>query len=596
MVLAAAAQPVRAACSLGKEASLPVTMLGAEPTVEVKLDGKPARLTVDSGAFFSTLSPAGAGQLGLRTYPAPFGLHVMGVNGEAEVSATKVASFGLAGVQVPNVEFLVGGGSLDGAMGLMGLLGRNVLNVADVEYDLAHGQLNLLKPQGCGSQPLAYWSSTPPSVLEMSRRSDRDTSASGYVRINGHDLRATFDTGSNSSVLTRAGARKAGLSVDGPGAVRAGYTTGLGRKRLASWIVPVDSIKVGDEEIKHTKVRVGDLEMADVDMLIGADFFLSHHVYIANSQRRIYFTYNGGPVFDLSVKSNAAPPPEPTSTVAAASSPGAGAGASAPAASATPTTDEPTDADGYSRRGQAYVARRDYVHALADLSRAVELAPDNPRYLRERAQLRLATRQPFLAMADLDQVLKLTPDDAEAHLIRARLRASGRDRAGEEADVDAADKAAPKQADLRIALGSFYTALDRYDQAVAQYDQWLAAHAGDSREPAALNGRCWARALAGRELDKAQRDCDAALRLQPRTPAFLDSRGLVELRRGDLDRARADYDTALQLQPKLAFALYGRGVVRTRTGDATGGQADIAAAAAVDAQVAERARRAGVAP
>ena len=34
-------------------------------------------------------------------------------------------------------------------------------------------------------------------------------------------------------------------------------------------------------------------------MLIGADFFLSHRVYVANSQRKLYFTYNGGPVFNL---------------------------------------------------------------------------------------------------------------------------------------------------------------------------------------------------------------------------------------------------------------------------------------------------------
>ena len=34
-------------------------------------------------------------------------------------------------------------------------------------------------------------------------------------------------------------------------------------------------------------------------MLIGADFFLSHRIYVASSQRKLYFTYNGGPVFNL---------------------------------------------------------------------------------------------------------------------------------------------------------------------------------------------------------------------------------------------------------------------------------------------------------
>ena len=32
-------------------------------------------------------------------------------------------------------------------------------------------------------------------------------------------------------------------------------------------------------------------------MLLGYDFLRSHRVLVAHSQRRIYFTYNGGPVF-----------------------------------------------------------------------------------------------------------------------------------------------------------------------------------------------------------------------------------------------------------------------------------------------------------
>jgi hypothetical protein len=42
------------------------------------------------------------------------------------------------------------------------------------------------------------------------------------------------------------------------------------------------------------------------DMLLGMDFFLSHHVFIARSQNVIYLTYNGGPIF---------PPPPRTKSV-----------------------------------------------------------------------------------------------------------------------------------------------------------------------------------------------------------------------------------------------------------------------------------------
>jgi hypothetical protein len=35
-------------------------------------------------------------------------------------------------------------------------------------------------------------------------------------------------------------------------------------------------------------------------MLLGADFFLSHRIFVSNEQHKVYFTYNGGPVFSAS--------------------------------------------------------------------------------------------------------------------------------------------------------------------------------------------------------------------------------------------------------------------------------------------------------
>ena len=32
-------------------------------------------------------------------------------------------------------------------------------------------------------------------------------------------------------------------------------------------------------------------------MLLGADFLRAHRVLVAHSQRKLYFTYTGGPVF-----------------------------------------------------------------------------------------------------------------------------------------------------------------------------------------------------------------------------------------------------------------------------------------------------------
>jgi tetratricopeptide (TPR) repeat protein len=132
--------------------------------------------------------------------------------------------------------------------------------------------------------------------------------------------------------------------------------------------------------------------------------------------------------------------------------------------------------------------------------------------------------------------------------------------------------------------------------AIAQYDLWIAAHRGEIKFASALNSRCWARALLGQELDKALNDCNAAVRTDPKTAQFLDSRGLVWLRRGDYKKSKADYDAALSLNPKLAWSLYGRGLDQLRLGNAGAGQADLAAATALRPKIAEEAGKFGIAP
>ena len=263
-------------------------------------------------------------------------------------------------------------------------------------------------------------------------------------------------------------------------------------------------------------------------------------------------------------------------------------------AAAADTTAEPTDAAGYSRRGAAAMARRDYAKAIADFDKACAMAPTTSAYFYQRAQARAASRQPLLAMDDLDQTLKLDPANAEARLARASIRLARHDRAAAEEDVASVDAAAVPAADARLTLAGMYGALGQPAKAVAQYDLWLRYHGEDNRKPIALNGRCWARAQLGTDLGKALADCDGAIKGRPGVASFLDSRGLVRLRMGDNDKAIHDYDAALALAPKLVWSLYGRGLAKQRSGDKAGGDKDVAAAIAIDSGIAARAKVIGV--
>ncbi|MBN9274673.1 MAG: retropepsin-like domain-containing protein, partial [Mesorhizobium sp.] len=120
------------------------------------------------------------------------------------------------------------------------------------------------------------------------------------VRINGKTMRAMLDTGASISTLNRTAAEKAGLDLSDSSAQPDEAITGIGSKARRSWNVRLASFGIGGEEIRNATIRVMDAGFDPLsDMVLGADFFLAHHVLASYTQRLIYLTYNGGPVFSL---------------------------------------------------------------------------------------------------------------------------------------------------------------------------------------------------------------------------------------------------------------------------------------------------------
>ena len=582
VALGLAAGPASADCKLDRLAELPVTMSGLSPIVPAKVNGIDAHLIADSGAFFSLLTPSAAERFKLHVGPAPSWLTVRGVNGDAHVSATTVQDLAVLGVTLHKIDFLVGGPQFEREAD--GLLGENLLGVADVEFDLANGVIRIFKAEGCQGAVPAYWAyGKPYSVISITPSTLTEREIEGTAYVNGARIGVAFDTGSPMSILTLQGARRAGVNPNGAGVQPAGLAGGLGRRAVQSWLAPVDSFKIGDEEIKNTRLRIGGIELRDVDMLLGADFFLSHRIYVSRSQNKLYFTYNGGPVFRLDRA------PE-TQAEQQTPPPGAAAGA-APDAVGTPDPDEPKDAAGYTRRAAAFMARQNFARAIADYTRAIELEPKDPEHLFDRAVARLRNRQPDLALADFDQCLKLKPDNLDALMSRGNLRLARKDIDGAKADYDAAIAISPGTAPY---IGEAYGEALQFEAAVSMYDRLIAAPPKDMELATALNNRCWARALWGKDLDKALADCDAALKLKPAMAGARDSRGLVHLRLGQFGEAIEDYDASLKANPKLAWSHYGRGLAELKSGKTAEGNADLKAAEEAQPGFAAYAKRFGV--
>jgi tetratricopeptide (TPR) repeat protein/predicted aspartyl protease len=567
---------------------LPITIApGNRAMLSTKINGEDARFILDSGAFFSMMPMAVATQFHLPLRYAPMGFHVIGIGGDAKVQIGVVKEFQIGKANFHNVEFFIGGSDIQSNS--VGLIGQNLLANWDVEYDMGHGRIALLRPEDCHKTWIAYWAPVGQgSELDIEPAKNSRYHTVGTVQINGKDIKFTFDSGAPTSVLFRRGADKLGIKLDGPGVTDAGYGSGLGANRVKQYIVTLSSFKLSaTEEIKNARIRVMDGNMGpnvetkyESDMLLGADFILSHRILVSNTQHKMYVTYNGGSVFNVT-----GPPPSNAAADTQAAKPDATDGAS------VSTLPESLSASDLSRRGNASAARRNYDSAIADLTKACTLEPDNPEYFYQRALIYYQAGKADEALSDFDQVLKLKADFLPAFGPRARLRLAKHQPDDALADLDAADRLAPKEAELRFELSQLYAEMLRYPAAISQLDLWLKSHDADSRTGTALGDRCRFKVYLNQDVAAALDDCSHAMRLEdkkePRYVTALAFRGLAYVRLGKLDRAVEDFDAAIKLNPKAASAYYGRGLVEARHNKSEQSNADFAEARKIAPKIEE---------
>jgi predicted aspartyl protease len=281
-------------------------MMGLTPLVTARINGVEARLILDSGAAFSEISMASAEQFNLALSRDPLAFIQRGITG-SETRVLRAERFELGIKNFPdvkdfsNVEVVATQSKFrDGAVGLVG---QNVLGSNDVEYDLANGVVRLSSPKGeCKDANLAYWADSMPLAVVDLHDSRRREHTFAEATVNGKTLRVSLDTGSPFSLMSFDAAKRAGLLR---GAVSvASDESGLGStasNTFKTWLAPMKSFALGTEEIRNERVRFSETALDDendVDMLLGADFILAHHIYLAKSQGRLYLTHNGGPVFE----------------------------------------------------------------------------------------------------------------------------------------------------------------------------------------------------------------------------------------------------------------------------------------------------------
>jgi tetratricopeptide (TPR) repeat protein len=237
---------------------------------------------------------------------------------------------------------------------------------------------------------------------------------------------------------------------------------------------------------------------------------------------------------------------------------------------------EPQNPLAYVERGQAMHALGDNAGAFAAVNVALKLAPKFPPALdalktigtpKNAAQILAALGRPVSAGECMMPVADVRLDPKSVERVLAACTGL----------INSPGGSAEDRGLAFMQRGSMYRRLEKYDQALADFDQALRY---DPKSAGAYTGRGNALRHLGR-FDEAIAAHSEAIRLEPNNAMAYSNRGNAFDDKKDYVHAIADFDAAIKLDPRYATAFYNRANAKLNAGDKPGAIADYREAVAL---------------
>ena len=286
-------------CTYVEVADMPLKYVGQglAPAVDGVIDGAPAVMLVDTGAFDTQLTMNAVAKRDLVAYMT--GRYAEGIGGTTRLYAARAGEFAIGPVKASRKRielYVIGETTFTPAFDA--LVGAPFLLQADLEFDLRAKHMKFFRPQHCDKHSaLNYW---PEETVVLPFESSRSTSPNPHftVVVNGKEMDALIDSGAHRSFMTLDAAKRLGIDVGSPSVTRLGDTGGVGSDRAPHWTAPVKTVQIGGETVKDAELGIVDVRgQLDADLYLGQDFLRAHRVLFAMSQSKVYIAYLGGDVF-----------------------------------------------------------------------------------------------------------------------------------------------------------------------------------------------------------------------------------------------------------------------------------------------------------
>jgi tetratricopeptide (TPR) repeat protein len=210
------------------------------------------------------------------------------------------------------------------------------------------------------------------------------------------------------------------------------------------------------------------------------------------------------------------------------------------------------------KRALLFVAMGRALEADADLSEAIQLVPDFTEARLERARLRRKLGRRDDAERDVEAARRSGADQAD-YFYNEAVRALGiNEEAVAERLIDFALDLDPGHSRAHVARARLSMARGRFEDAARELDQAVPVHPDDA-ELYYYRGTAL---LAVGRAEPAVKDFESASGLDPNEPRYLAARGLAKFRAGrPVEEARADFDAAIQKDDSCYPAWFNRGLV-----------------------------------
>jgi predicted aspartyl protease len=280
-------------CGVRPHAVLPVEYRNRVPVVQASIKGQPTSMILDTGATGMVLTEAALKRLGLGTDANRLFTN-QGVGGQTRSFAGKLVDFEIDGMHVPDhpVSVLPNNTEMASHSQVDGLFGGDVLANFEVDLDLPHRRVTLYAGRLCPTTVLPPWT-VPYETLDAGGSANLRFVVP--VELDGRKLTALIDTGAANSIVSADVAQALGVTTE---MLQQGTHTrlvGTGPEAATAYVHRFHQIRLGDDTYQGPLLLVTERPDPRVDMIIGEDYLIQHHLWLSYATKRVYIERGGTP-------------------------------------------------------------------------------------------------------------------------------------------------------------------------------------------------------------------------------------------------------------------------------------------------------------